>query len=72
MLRRRFRNFGSEINISIQGVLTKAEVTDILNKDNIRVAYIDQNGIPQQSIVTIDDKLKKINPEYLESEKQLN
>lgn len=44
VLRKRLKNYGEEINISVDGVLTKAEVTDILSNDLIRVWYLNQEG----------------------------
>ena len=38
----------------------------------VRVSYVDQNGISHQLNVEIDEKLKKLNPENLDSEKKLN
>ncbi len=32
-LKKRFKNYGSEINISVEGVLTRAEVTEIISHD---------------------------------------
>ncbi len=32
-LKRRLRNYGAEVNVSIQGVLTRAEVVDIIDEE---------------------------------------
>jgi hypothetical protein len=58
LLKRRFKNYGAEINISSDGMLTKAEVVEIVRSDAVRVSYVDINGNPCQKTVIIDDKLQ--------------
>lgn len=65
-------NFGSEVNVSVDGVLTKAEVTDLLSPDEIRASYLDDYGISRQVTLRIDESARILNPSNLDSEKQLN
>ena len=71
-LKERLLNYGSQINFSVDGVLTKAEVIEILTKDEIKVSYNDDYAVSKLTTVRIDESLRILNPNNLEKEKLLN
>ena len=56
----------------IDGVLTIAEVVEIIDLKTIVIEYISENGNTKKKTVKIDEQLKDINPQDLSSDDKLN
>ena len=56
----------------IDGVLTIAEVVEIIDLKTIVIEYISENGNTKKKTVKIDEQLKGINPQDLSSDDKLN
>ena len=65
-MKERLLNYGSEINFSVDGVLTKAEVIEILSKEDIKVSYNDDYAVSKSTTVRIDESLRLLNPNNLD------
>jgi hypothetical protein len=65
-LKERLLNYGSEINFSVDGVLTKAEVIEILSQEDIKVSYNDDYAVSKSTTVRIDESLRLLNPNNLD------
>lgn len=71
-LKERFAHYGNEVNISIGGVLTAAEVVDIKDERNITVEFQDDLGITQSLEIVYSETFEKFNPAELGKEGQIN
>lgn len=65
VINERLFNYGSEINVYVNGVLTKAEVVEILDDEEIVIEYITDNGTSVKQTVKVDSKMSELNPQQL-------
>lgn len=53
-------------------MLTRAEVTEIISNDEIKVLYLNQEGTTDSKILKIDENLFALNPDSLDNLNKIN